>query len=354
MNQRSWNVLLAFVVGVVVAACAPGMTQGDKPGATATPAKTDRSPIATGRIDDYLRPTSVPVPQNNLMNPARVELGKSLFFDPRLSGSNWISCATCHNPALGWSDGLPTAIGNRMKVLARATPTILNTGYQKFQFWDGRAKTLEEQALGPIEADDEMGGNISETLKELGAVPRYVELFEQAYPGEGISRETLAKALASFERSIVSGDAPFDRWIRGDAHAVNDSAKRGFALFEDKARCALCHHGFNFSDNGFHNIGLKGNTDLGRGAKVPVRILKGAFKTPTLRDVALTAPYMHNGAYKTLDDVVEHYNRGGDEKESLDPNMQPLNLSAQEKTDLVEFLKSLTGAQASLTIPQLP
>lgn len=349
MKQKSLYVLYSLALGGILVACAPGMTQGNKPGAAAGTSST----LVAGNKDEYIRPVSVPVPTNNAMSPARVELGKALFFDPRLSGSNWISCATCHNPALGWSDGLPTAIGNRMKVLERATPTILNTGYQKFQFWDGRVKTLEEQALGPIEADDEMGGNITETVKKLSAVPRYVEMFEHAYPGEGITKETLAKAIASFERSIVSGDAPFDRWIRGDQMAVNESAKRGFVLFEEKARCALCHHGFNFSDNGFHNIGLKSNNDLGRGAKVPVRILKGAFKTPTLRDVALTAPYMHNGEYKTLQEVVEHYNRGGDTKD-LDPNMQPLNLSAQEKTDLVEFLKSLTGAQASLTVPQLP
>lgn len=358
--QSLLSVLCACALGAIIAACAPGLKQADKPGMTEVPksaksAKSAESYLSTTtKIEDYLQPSSVPVPPSNLLTPARVDLGKALFFDPRLSGSNWISCTTCHNPALGWSDGLPTAIGNRMKVLGRATPTILNTGYQKFQFWDGRAKSLEEQALGPIEAEDEMGAKIDETLKELAGIPGYVEMFNHAYPGEGISKETLAKALSSFQRTIVAGNAPFDRWVRGDGQAVSESAKRGFALFEDKARCALCHQGFNFSDNGFHNIGLKGNTDLGRGAKVPVRILKGAFKTPTLRDIALTRPYMHNGAYNTLEEVVEHYNRGGDEKESLDPNMQPLNLSAQEKADLVEFLKTLTSSQVAFSVPQLP
>ncbi len=354
-KQSLLYVLGACALGVITAACAPALKQGDKPAAAKAATNSAESSLSTtSRIADYYRPDSVPVPPNNLLTPAGVDLGKALFFDPRLSGSNWISCTTCHNPAMGWSDGLPTAIGNRMKVLGRATPTILNTGYQKFQFWDGRAKSLEEQALGPIEADDEMGGNITDTLKKLAAVPGYVEMFDHAYPGEGITKETLAKALSSFQRTIIAGNAPFDRWVRGDEQAVNDSAKRGFVLFESKARCALCHQGFNFSDNGFHNIGLKGNTDLGRGAKVPVRVLKGAFKTPTLRDVMLTRPYMHNGAYATLQEVVEHYNRGGDEKESLDPNMQPLNLSTQEKVDLVEFLKSLTSSQVAFSVPQLP
>lgn len=342
----------ACALGAITAACAPGLKQANM---TGTDVKSPQSHlVVTGKIEEYLRPTSVPVPPNNPMTPARVDLGKALFFDPRLSGSNWISCSTCHNPALAWSDGLPTAIGNGMKVLERSTPTILNTAYQKFQFWDGRAKTLEEQALGPIQAEIEMGANLEEVLKKLAAIRGYVDMFEYAYPGEGINKDTLAKALASFERSVVSGDSPFDRWIHGDERAVSASAKRGFALFEDKARCSMCHQGFNFSDNGFHNIGLKGNKDVGRFAKVPVKVLKGAFKTPTLRDVALTSPYMHNGAYSSLEQVVEHYNRGGEEKESLDPNMQPLNLSEQEKLDLVAFLKTLTGAQAAIAVPQLP
>jgi len=303
---------------------------------------------------NYFRPADVPAPKNNTLTPERAHLGKVLFFDPRLSGSGWISCATCHNPALGWSDGLPTAIGHGMTVLGRATPTILNTAYQRFQFWDGRARTLEEQALGPIEAEVEMAGNVEDAVEKLKKIPQYVELFEKAYPGEGISGATLAKALASFERTVVSSEAPFDRWQQGDNNAVSESAKRGFALFKGKANCTACHQGFNFTDDGFHNLGLKGNQDAGRFAKVPVNVLKGAFKTPTLRDVALTAPYMHNGMYATLEEVVEHYNRGGDVKENLDPNMKPLNLTAQEISDVVEFLRTLTGDPVEVTVPRLP
>lgn len=304
--------------------------------------------------ESYLRPMEVPAPADNRTTPERVALGKALFFDPRLSGSNWISCATCHNPSLGWSDGLPTAIGHGMKVLSRATPTILNAAYQKSQMWDGRFKTLEDQALGPIESEDEMSQDPNEVVAELKTIAGYKELFEKAYPGEGISTVTLAKAIAAFERSVVSTEAPFDRWIKGDEAAIDESAKRGFKLFEGKANCAACHQGFNFTDDGFHNLGLKNNQDLGRYAKKPVPAMRGAMKTPTLRDVALTAPYMHNGAYATLEDVVEHYNRGGDDKANLDPNMKPLNLTKSEIKDVVAFLVSLTGKPVDVTVPRLP
>ena len=304
--------------------------------------------------ESYLRPETVPAPAGNQVTPERVELGKALFFDPRLSGSNWISCATCHNPALGWSDGLPTAIGHGMKTLGRATPTILNAAYQRKQMWDGRFRTLEEQAVGPIGAEGEMNQNLDEVGDKLKAIPGYVVLFEKAYPGEGITKDTIAKAIASFERTVVSSPAAFDRWVKGDDSAISAAAKRGFALFEGKANCAACHQGFNFMDDGFHNIGIKGNQDAGRFAQVPLPVMKGAFKTPTLRDVALTAPYMHNGVYHSLDEVVAHYNRGGDSAENIDPNLKPLNLSEQEQKDVVEFLKTLTGEPVAVTVPHLP
>ncbi len=308
-------------------------------------------------VDPYLRPNIAPAPADNQLTPDRAELGKILFFDPRLSGSNWISCATCHNPALGWSDGLPTAVGVGMKILHRATPTILNTAYNRIQMWDGRAPSLEDQATGPLLSPDEMNQNLDDLFEELSAIPGYKELFEKSYPGEGISKKTISKAIASFERTVVSTEAPFDKWRKGDQKAISESAKRGFVLFEDKANCTACHQGFNFVDNGFHNIGLKKiseSPDEGRFAHKKVKVLKGAFKTPTLRDIALTAPYMHNGAYKTLQEVVDHYNRGGDDRENLDPNLKPLNLTDQEKVDLVAFMRSLTGKHMVITVPQLP
>lgn len=300
------------------------------------------------------------MPSDNVSNPDRIELGKVLYFDPRLSGSNWISCATCHNPAMGWGDGLPTALGHNFQVLKRHSPTVINSAFYGLQFWDGRAETLEEQAAGPIVSPGEMNQDMDELVKELSEIKGYVDLFNKAYPGEGISKTTITKAIATFERTAISKDSPFDKYMEGDKTAISESAQRGFGLFVGKAQCAVCHSGFNFSDNGFHNIGVKNLTeseDLGRYAVVPLPSMKGAFKTPTLRDIALSAPYMHNGMYKTLEEVIDHYDRKGDDKTNLSPNMQgpePLNLSAEEKKDLVEFLKSLTGKPVLVTLPTLP
>ncbi len=310
--------------------------------------------FAVADLSRYLRPADVPVPIDNQQTQNRIALGKKLFFDPRLSGSNWISCGTCHNPALGWSDGLPTAIGHGQKVLGRATPTILNTAYNKHQFWDGRADTLEQQALGPIAAAGEMNQDLDELVKELSAIKGYEKLFKAAYPQEGISKKTIGKAIASFERTINSTESRFDRWIKGEKNAMNKSEIRGFNVFEGKGLCASCHSGFNFSDGAFHNIGLKDNKDPGRFAVTKDKSLVGALKTPTLRDISLTAPYMHNGEYKTLAEVVNHYDRGGDSKKNISPLMIKLNLSKQEKKDLVAFMESLTGVAANVEIPRLP
>jgi len=311
--------------------------------------------LAQGKADKsaFQFPKAFPVPANNHVTSARVELGKMLFFDPRLSGSNWISCATCHNPAMGWSDGLPTAIGNGMTTLKRATPTIVNTAFNELQMWDGRFHSLEEQAVGPMQAPGEMNSTMGDILSKLKSMPGYVQAFEQAYPGEGVSQDTVAKAVASFERTIISQGAPFDAWVHGKQNAINSSAQRGFDLFTGKANCVACHSGPNFTDEGFHNIGLNGD-DVGRFAKLPIKISKGAFKTPTLRDIALTAPYMHNGEYRTLEEVIDHYDRGGDNKENLDPSIQPLGLTRQEKRDLLQFLKTLSGKQVAVTLPRLP
>jgi cytochrome c peroxidase len=318
------------------------------------------STAAASDMPSYQRPKLIPAPANNQSTRERVELGRMLFFDPRLSGSNWISCASCHNPGLAWSDGLPTMIGHDMKSGARKTPTILNIAFNKQLMWDGRFRTLEQQALGPITAEAEMNQHLSDLVGELHRVPAYREAFKKAYPGEMISAQTIGKALATYERTIVSNDAPFDRWIKGHKDAISPAARRGFALFEGKAKCSACHHGFNFLDDGFHNVGVKplpGIEDKGRYTQRPVRVNLGAFKTPTLRNIALRGPYMHNGIYKTLEEVVEHYNRGGDVKDNLDPNMNPrgLGLSRSEVADVVEFLKTLTEDQVTTAaIPALP
>jgi cytochrome c peroxidase len=223
--------------------------------------------------------------------------------------------------------------------------------------WDGRSPNFEAQALIPIETPGIMAQDMPGLVKKLDAIAGYRPLFDKAYPGEGVSGPTIVKALASYQRTVLSTESPFDRWRKGNAQAVTPSAKRGFALFEGKANCVKCHSGFNFTDNGFHNIGLKiagTDEDPGRYAQRKVPIVQGAFKTPTLRDVALTAPYMHHGIYTSLEEVVEHYDRGGDVKDNLSPNIAPLNLSAQDKADLVAFLKSLTGTPARIVLPHFP
>jgi cytochrome c peroxidase len=310
-----------------------------------------------GLCASWVLSRDVPAPLDNVPNSRRVALGRLLFFDTRLSAKENMSCASCHNPGLGWSDGLERAVGFNMKQLGRATPTIVNVGLNKVQMWDGRHATLEDQALGPFLSPDEQNLPLQQLEERVRSISGYEPLFEQAYTSEGISAATIAKAIASFERTVVSADSPFDRWQQGDEHAVSESAKRGFALFTGKARCSLCHQPPNFTDNGFHNIGLRSNGepwDVGRYAHLKVAILRGAFKTPTLRDVALTAPYMHNGVYHTLEEVVEHYVRGGDDKDNLSPNIAPLDLSAAEKGDLVAFMKTLTGVRIAVEMPQLP
>lgn len=307
--------------------------------------------------DPWLRPSTVPFTPGNEPSSARIDLGRALFFDTRLSGSEMLSCAFCHNPARGWSDGQPTAVGNAFKRLGRKTPTIINAAYNPLQMWDGRKTTLEDQALGPIGSPDEMNLPLDKLVTRLQGIAGYKPLFEAAYPGEGITEQTVAKAIASYERTVVSTDAPFDRWRKGEVQAVSEAAKRGFALFTGKANCSLCHQGFNFTDNGYHNIGVRsltGTDDEGRFSQRKVKVNKGAFKTPTLRDVELTAPYMHNGIYRTLEEVVDHYDRGGDVQGNLDTNMKPLRLTPGEKADLVAFMKTLTGAPLHVELPALP
>jgi cytochrome c peroxidase len=306
-------------------------------------------------LENYRRPPAVEFPDENQFTPERELLGRTLFFDPRLSGSNFISCATCHNPGLSWGDGLPRAIGDGMKVLGRRTPTILNLAWAGALFWDGRSETMEEQCLGPIQSPAEMNQSPAELVRELGSLHGYRELFERAYPGEGISESTIAKAISTFERTIVSGKAPFDRWVEGEEGAVSESAKRGFLLFNTKAACAECHSGWRLTDDSFYDVGLSGD-DIGRGTAFPdVALMQSAFKTPTLRDVDRRYPYMHDGSESTLLDVVELYDLGGRVKRpSLSSLIKPLGLTAEEKRDLIAFLKTLTSVDEPIEIPVLP
>jgi cytochrome c peroxidase len=277
-----------------------------------------------------------------------------LYFDTRVSGSNLLSCASCHNPGFGWSDGLAKGVGNGMQVLGRRTPTILNAAWGSIFFWDGRADSLEAQALGPIQAEGEMNMPLDQLVGRISGVPGYQQLFEEAFPGRGITPETIGEAIATFERTVVASRAPFDDWIEGDESAISEEAKRGFVVFNTKGNCAACHSGWNFTDDSFHDIGLP-DDDIGRGAHVPdVPQMQHAFKTPGLRDLARRAPYMHDGSLKTLADVVDHYIEGGMVRPSLSEDMKPLDLTEQERTDLIAFLDTLTGDLAPVVLPVLP
>jgi cytochrome c peroxidase len=324
----------------------------------AGPALADKVPPPTAADREWRLP-AVPMPKDNLSTPARVELGKVLFFDPRLSGNGATSCASCHNPSLGWSDGLKTAIGMGGVVLGRATPTITNTAFNTQFMWDGRKKSLEDQALGPMKAADEMNTDFPAILERLRAMPAYTALFAKAYPGEPLGEETLAKALAAFERTVVSKDSPFDRWLAGDTRALSPEQYRGFRVFADPAKgnCAACHSGPNFTDNGFHNIGIRGagaKPDLGRYNIRAVASIKGAFNTPTQRDNELTRPNFRDGSAATLRDVVEHYAKGGEDRSNVSADVKQLNLSEQDKSDLVAFMRALTGKRTVVTAPHLP
>ncbi len=309
--------------------------------------------------DSFYEPVpAMNYPSDNKWSEAKEELGKMLYFDPRLSGSNWISCATCHNPGLGWSDGLPRTIGNGQKELGRHSPTVINSGFFALQMWDGRKKSLEDQATGPIGAAGEMNQGYDSLIKELKALPRYVSLFDKVFGKSSITMSNIAKAIATFERSVVSKNSPYDKYWAGKKSAMSASAVNGMNLFFGKAKCSVCHNGPVFTDSGFHNIGVKAEgplkVDLGRYNETKVDFDKGAFKTPGLRSISQSAPYMHNGSEATLEDVVAFYDRGGDVKENLSPLITPLGLNAQEKKALVDFLKALDGEMIIVALPDLP
>jgi cytochrome c peroxidase len=304
----------------------------------------------------YRRPDSIPFPSSNPFSDAKLELGHMLFFEPRLSAAGNVSCATCHNPALGWEDATRTSVGAGAVTLGRHTPTILNLAWTEPLMWDGRKDTLEEQALGPIEAEVEMNMPIEQVIARLRSIDGYKPLFAKAFPelkGE-ISGETIGMAIATFERTIVSNKAPFDLWIEGREDAIGEAAKRGFRLFNGKANCAACHSGWRFTDDGFHDIGLA-SPDPGRALIVPdVPQLKHAFKTPGLRNIAERAPYMHDGSVATLAETIRHYDTGYIDRESLSPNMRRLGLSAREIDDLVAFMLTLSSKDDPIPVPTLP
>jgi cytochrome c peroxidase len=264
-----------------------------------------------------------------------------LYFDKRLSQDNTVSCASCHDPEKGWSNSDRFATGFKQQKGGRSSPTVVNSGYHFFQFWDGRAKHVEGQALGPIQNPIEMAMEMGPLVERLNKIPGYREQFQKVFQTD-VTEEGIAKAIGAFERTLLAGDAPYDRFKAGDESALSESAQRGMKIFFNKGHCSACHAGPLFTDGAFHNIGVGFNQempDLGRFVESKLEGDKGAFRTPSLRDIARTAPYMHDGSEANLEDVVEYYNKGGNKNPYLDEELFPLNLTEQEKADLVTFLQ---------------
>jgi cytochrome c peroxidase len=298
----------------------------------------------------------VTIPADNPQTDAKVDLGRQLFFDPRLSRDNTISCATCHDPEMAWANHNTVDVGIEGRQGNRNSGTILDAAYMDFQFWDGRAKTLEEQALGPIHNLVEMGETLENVVRKLAAIDGHRARFKAVFASE-VTADGIGKAIAAFERTVLSGPSPYDTYMAGDKSALPQAAVRGMRLFNGKARCRTCHGGPMFSDQGFHNIGVGMDSpqpDIGREAVTKDPKDRGRFKTPTLRNVALTWPYMHDGSVRTLADAVKLYDAGGVKNPTLDVFVMPLELSDDEQKDLVAFMEALTGPLPKIERPALP
>jgi cytochrome c peroxidase len=285
-------------------------------------------------------------PKDNPYSAAKAELGRYLYFDRRLSADETLSCASCHAPQLAFTDGKAVSFGIKAQRGGRSAPTVINRVYSMAQFWDGRAASLEEQAKGPIANPIEMGMTHEGVVERIRGVAGYRPLFAKAFGCEAIDMDRMAKAIACFERTVLSGNAPYDRYRAGNKKAMSPAQVRGMNVFVNKAKCDQCHEGANFTLNSYHNLGVgadKPEPDTGRYEVTKDSRDWGAFKTPTLREIEHTAPYMHDGSLKTLEDVVEYYNRGGTPNRNLDPAIKPLHLTEQDKRDLVAFMKALSG-----------
>lgn len=303
----------------------------------------------------YRRPTAIPFPDRNPYSAPKAALGKTLFFDPLLSRSRTVSCATCHNPSLSWGDGLARAVGEDPKGLPLRSPTLIDVAFTEPLGWDGKFRDIESVTFGPITGRANMNLTESELIERLSTSPAYVDAFASAYGDSAITRPRIEAALATFERTIVADVSPFDRWIIGDETAISAAAKRGFALFDGKARCSTCHSGPSFTDGSFQDIGTAKDSDIGRGRLFPTsQKLRYAFKTPTLRNVAQRAPYMHDGSVGTLEEVIELYDQGGIERPSRSPSIMRLSLSAEEKAELVAFLQTLTASSPATAFHNVP
>lgn len=300
-------------------------------------------------------PQQIPSPESNPTTDAKIELGKKLFFDPRLSGDNKMSCATCHMPDKFFGDAAAVSLGADGRRLKRNTQTCLNVGFFDKLFWDGRADSLEDQALAPIESPQEMNQDLDELERELSSIPGYVVAFNTVF-GTTPNRSGIAKALAAFQRTLVCEPSPFDKFLEGDKKALSAEARLGLELFRGEAGCIECHHGPLLSDGEFYRLGVSG-TDLGRANVTDKNDDRYRFRTPSLRNVADTGPYMHDGSMKTLDDVVMFYYRGIPDEVAGRLPTDTSALVGQSVTEigpLVAFLKSLSGKPPKISAPELP
>jgi cytochrome c peroxidase len=335
-------------------------------------------PARAGHLEP-LKP--VPVPEQNLQTPAKIELGKKLFFDRRLSGDGTMSCAACHNPEQAFTDGREISLNYPTTRNWRNSPTLINVGFQKYLFHDGRVRTLEEQALFPMMSAFEMNRNLDFVEEVIRSVPEYVEEFKKVFGDGDTTRMRIAMAIAAFERTLISVNPPLDRYLKGDTKALSLEAKKGYEIFIGKGTCAECHDGVSLSDHQFHALNVPENLEQEKDPRVaatrrfvakvykyedfrnlkedPGRFLITkdkkdwkAFKTPTLWEISKTGPYMHNGIFQTLDEVIEFFDQGGGKGNTA---LKPLNLSAEEKKQLTTFLvEALTGEETAFQYPKVP
>jgi cytochrome c peroxidase len=332
-----------------------------KPATAARIPADPQGPAVTIAVPLGLPP--LPIPADNPPTEKTIALGRKLYYETKLSADNKLACASCHGPATGFADPRRVSVGFAGKTGDRNSPTVINAAYSPLQFWDGRAATLEDQAAGPIANPVEMNMPHDQCVELLNGDAEYLKLFNEAFGPGGVTLLRAQKAIASFERTVLSGNSPFDRYEYGkDPKAMSPEAIRGLAIFKDPNRgnCAVCHvigeKDALFTDGKFHNLGVGMDPngelkDLGRYNETKVEADRGAFKTPTLRNVAKTAPYMHDGSQKTLKEVVDFYVGGGNSNPHRDKEIKELKLTGKERQDLVEFLKALTGEVPANTGP---
>jgi cytochrome c peroxidase len=316
-------------------------------------------PAATADVDFRELAVLPPSPLQLSLDSLKhiILLGKTLFFDERLSSSNRISCASCHKPELSWTDGRPRSVGHDGAMNKRNSPSVQNVWFYHQLFWDGRSHSLEDQAFAPINSESEMSSDMPATTGKLRRIKGYEALFDSAFGDHHITPENITEALAVFQRTVISNKSSFDNFLLGDHNALSGEELRGLDLFRTKARCINCHNGPLLSDNDFHNTGLanfgKPNEDLGRFWKTKNEADKGKFKTPSLRDAVSTGPWMHNGSFVSLEEIIQHYNNiiiDG----TADKLLQPLHLSAKEQNDIIAFLRAISSEPVKIDLPQMP